>query len=216
MESKTDFTKLPEVKLVEDRKERSMYDNLADLFSIIMACEHLEKAYVRDACSSDEYTTACKKLIAQFKTLKESLGEQVPDIYSFMRKYNMNCPAAANRFKVGVPATIYHGGSQSSEDKGRDLHVFHAVQHFITTMDSLKLEMRAVDELHPNMSDLMDTIQKVPNLPADHTSKEKVKTWLVILNGMRAAEELDDEQVRQMSMDLDIAYNAFHKFVEGE
>jgi hypothetical protein len=62
-----------------------------------------------------------------------------------MRDHHMNCKAAANRIKVGVPATIIHGGGEDS--KGQMLIVFHTVQAFITTMDQLKLEMKAVDEV---------------------------------------------------------------------
>ena len=36
-------------------QERAMYENLADLFSIIVTTEHLENAYVRDCVSADEY-----------------------------------------------------------------------------------------------------------------------------------------------------------------
>lgn len=209
------FVEKPKVVLHRDRKEKKLYENLSDLYSIILATEHMEKAYVRDSITNDEYTSACKKLIAQYKTQREMLGEQVPDIYGFMSRYNMDCAAAANRFKIGVPATIFHGGNQTGEEKKAELSVFHCVQHFITTMDSLKLDMKAVDELHPCMSDLMESLNKVGTLPSDHVSLEKVKHWLVTLNGMRASDELSDDQVRQMLMDLDQAYNAFHKFVAG-
>lgn len=209
------FEEKPNIKLHQDRKQKKLYENLSDLYSIILATEHMEKAYVRDSITNDEYTGACKKLIAQYKTIKETLGDEVPDIYAFMNQYSMDCAAAANRFKIGVPATIYHGGQQTGEEKKAELSVFHCVQHFITTMDSLKLDMKAVDELHPNMSDLMDSLNKVTTLPSDHVSKDKVKVWLITLNGMRASDELSDDQVRQMLMDLDVAYNAFHKFVQG-
>ena len=35
-------------------QERQKYDNLADLYSIIVATEHLERAYIRDAISPQE------------------------------------------------------------------------------------------------------------------------------------------------------------------
>jgi len=108
----------------------------------------------------DLYTDACKKLIAQYKTLKEALGDQA-DVVAFTMKYSLNCNAAVNRysqfliimtalscrFKMGVPATTVHFTPSAG---GRDIHIFHAVQHFITAMDSLKLEMKCVDELHPS------------------------------------------------------------------
>ena len=133
----------------------------------------------------------------------------------------MECRAAENRFKVGIPATVIHGdiaGNAASGGGGGKLEVavFHAVQHFITTMDSLKLNMRAVDELHPTLSELMDSINKVPNLPQQHESKVKTLAWLTTLHQMKAHEELTDEQARQMSFDLDSAYSSFHRFVKGQ
>lgn len=115
----------------------------------------------------------------------------------------------------GVPASIEHNAG-GGEEKGKELHVFHVVQHFITTMDSLKLEMKAVDQLHPHMTDLADSINKVKNLPPENPAKKNVFDWLLRLGKMRAHEELSLEDVRQMSFDLDAAYNAFHKFVKGE
>jgi len=209
-----EFRRLPEIKLATTREKKTQFDQLADLYSIIIATEHLEKAYVRDAVAQDAYTDACKKLIAQFKTLKEALGEA--DVYNFNAKWSLNCNAAANRFKVGVPATTFHGASKpSGEDSKREIHVFHAVQHFITAMDSLKLEMKCVDELHPGFSELLESLNKLPELPPDHVSKTKVQQWLVTLNSMKASDELPEDKIRQMSMDLEIAYNAFHKFVSG-
>ncbi len=49
----------------------------ADLFAILKATEKLERAYVRDAISAKDYEPACEKLIAQFKTLWESLRDTV-------------------------------------------------------------------------------------------------------------------------------------------
>ena len=49
----------------------------ADLFAILKSTEKLERAYVRDAISAKEYEPLCSKLIGQYKTLYESLRDQV-------------------------------------------------------------------------------------------------------------------------------------------
>lgn len=43
-----------EVKLFNNPKEREMYENMADLFSILKTTEHLEKAHMRDAITPEE------------------------------------------------------------------------------------------------------------------------------------------------------------------
>ena len=42
------------IKLCKNNQEREMYENYAELYSIIKTVEYLEKAYVRDSCSADE------------------------------------------------------------------------------------------------------------------------------------------------------------------
>lgn len=55
--------------------------------------------------------------------------------------------------------------------------VAETVQHFITAMDAIKLEQRAVDELHPLVSDLMNALNRVPGLPPDHIGPVKLREW---------------------------------------
>lgn len=42
------------MELYESYKEREAYDNLADLYAVILATEHLERAYARDAITREE------------------------------------------------------------------------------------------------------------------------------------------------------------------
>ena len=48
-----------------------------DLFAIVKTTEKLERAYVRDAISAKDYEPLCAKLIAQFRTLWETLKDTV-------------------------------------------------------------------------------------------------------------------------------------------
>ena len=44
-------------------------------------------------------------------------------------------------------------------------------------MDKLRLEIRAMDEIQPDLKELMDAMSRLMLLPADFEGKEKVKTW---------------------------------------
>ena len=204
---------MAEVKLWSDKREREMFDNFADLFAIIKTTEKLEKAYVRDAISASEYEPACTKLIAQFKTLKTSLKDSVPDVEKFMDKYKMDCPAALNRLITsGIPATIEHKTTTSSSmETGSAMAVAECVQHYITSMDSLKLNMVAVDQVHPILLDLLGSLNNVPLLPAEFEGKVKTRDWISLLNRMGASDELTEQQCRQLLFDLESSYNAFMK-----
>jgi ESCRT-I complex subunit VPS28 len=61
-----------EVELYTTSKERQMYDDQANLYAIIMATEHLERAFARDAITREEYTTECNKLISQFRLAEKA------------------------------------------------------------------------------------------------------------------------------------------------
>lgn len=108
-------------------------------------------------------------------------------------------------------------------------------QGFITVMDALKLKLRAKDQLHPLLSELMTgyTRFKASN---EWEGRPKILHWLVLeptipritpttgqaallmllrpyvcrliaLNQMRASEEVTEEQSRQMLFDLEHAYS---------
>jgi ESCRT-I complex subunit VPS28 len=182
-----------------------MYDNLANLYSIIKTTEALEKAYVRDAISAKDYKAQCTKLITQFKAAQTLTKESAPDIRKFMEEYRLDCKAAYQRLVVeGVPIS---GGQ--ADDSART--IAETVQFFITAMDSLKLGMLAVDQVQPLLGDLLEALSKVSNLPPDWEGKVRVQSWLSKLHTMQAHEELDEDQGRQMLFDLDNAYTEFHK-----
>lgn len=128
-----------EVSLYANSREREGMDEQANLYSIIVATEHLERAYARDAISQKEYTEQCKKLISQFR-LAERILRGSMSTEDFMALYQMDCPRAVERLLVqGVPEAIKGG----STDASHAVTVAETVQHFITTMDAVRLEQRA-------------------------------------------------------------------------
>ncbi|KAL3614999.1 hypothetical protein CASFOL_040660 [Castilleja foliolosa] len=196
-----------EVKLWNDKREREMYENFAELFAIIKATEKLEKAYVRDIIPPSDYETECQKLIAHFKTLSSTLKDIVPSVERFHETYKLDCPSALNRLITsGVPATVEHRTAVSMSGATSAAIVAECVQNFITAMDSLKLNMVAVDQVHPLLSDL---INKLNILPPDFEGKAKMREWIARLAKMGAADELTEQQARQLHFDLESSYNSF-------
>ncbi|KAJ8305350.1 hypothetical protein KUTeg_015895 [Tegillarca granosa] len=154
------------------------------------------------------YTAACSKLLVQYKAaFKQVQSSEFQTVEQFMKKYRLDCPAALERIKEDRPITI-------KDDKGNTSKcIADIVSLFITVMDKLRLEIRAMDEIQPDLRELMENMNRLSIIPADFEGKEKVKKWLDTFNGMSASEELDDSQVRQMLFDLDGAYNAFNRLL---
>lgn len=202
-----------EVELYRNSKERQAYDDQSTLYAIILATEHLERSYARDAITQQEYTTECNKLISQFRLAEKAALKPGETTEYFMKLYEMDCPRAAERLlNMGVPEPIRQ--AEGAGGASVAVTVAETVQHFITTMDAVKLEQRAVDELQPLLSDLMDSLTRLPETPNDFDPNRKVQKWLQKLNALRAVDEIDEEDSRQLYHDLDSAYAEFTRYLK--
>jgi hypothetical protein len=125
----------------------------------------------------------------------------VEDVREFMKKYGLDCDAAYHRLVViGAP-----------DDSVKP--VAEATQHFITLMDSLKLNMRAVYELQPLLNDLIHSFGKIPKLPKEFETgpKQTLQKWLDELNSKEPSFRLSEEQSQDLFFRVDSAYNEFHR-----
>eukprot|EP01035_Chromulina_nebulosa_P018525 gene18525-24243_t len=207
--------KLPEVKQFDNNKERNQIEELAEFYAIIRATELLETAFSRDAVDSNEYTDICSKLISQFKASNAALitAGYIKDSSTFFRDYNIDCPRAFDRLvRDGVPATVMHGSSADNNRSNVKI-VAETVQAFITALDSLKLNQRATDEIQPLIAELTTSLQKVSGLPPNFDGLVKMKAWLQKLNSLRASDEIEEDDARQLIFDIENSYNAFHAFL---
>mmetsp|Transcript_24194 Transcript_24194/g.40401 ORF Transcript_24194/g.40401 Transcript_24194/m.40401 type:complete len:223 (+) Transcript_24194:156-824(+) len=205
-----------EIKLYDDSKERNRLEELSDLYAIIKATELLEAAYSRDCITSEEYADSCSRTISQFKTTESALisRKAIESTEAFMKEFQVDCPRAYERLVVeGVPATVVHGGGK--DDRAKGVVVAETVQAFITTMDALRLGQRAVDEIQPLVSDVTGTLVRVPQLPGDFEGLMKMRLWLQKLHDMRAHDEIEEQESRQLLFDLESSYNSFHNFLKS-
>ncbi|CAM9373777.1 unnamed protein product [Laminaria digitata] len=206
-----------EVTLYSDAWERRKWDKLSEFFAIIKTTEHLENARIKSSIGRDEYTRECSALISQYKDAESALlaDGSITSTVKFIKEYQLDCPYAMDRLvKYGVPATVLHRQVDERDQIGRARQAAETTQCFITAMDALKLEQRAVDEVQPLIYDLSDRLNKVDGLPNDYEGTAKTREWIVTLNGMRAADELSEDQARQLLHDLDTSYSAFFRFLE--
>jgi len=201
-----------DVRLYTTNGEREKYNTLATLYGIIVALDYLERAYVRDAITAAEYSPACTRLLSQYKTMLKLVGPDVSSIEDFMVRYRMDHPAALQRIKVGVPATVEHS-SEAGPETGK--WIAETTQSFITFMDALRLRMRAKDQLHPMLQELVTGYARF-KASKDWEGRSRMVSWLITLNGMKASEELTEEQARQLIFDVEHAYAEFFRSLGGE
>ncbi|KAH7913005.1 vacuolar protein sorting-associated [Hygrophoropsis aurantiaca] len=200
-----------EVRLYSNNSEREKYNLLATLFGIIVALDYLERAYVRDSITAAEYSPACTRLLSQYMTMLKLVKDSVPSIEQFMDRYRMDNPAALHRIKVGVPATVEHS-SEAGPETGK--WIAETTQNFITFMDALKLKLRAKDQLHPILQELVTGYARFKG-SKDWEGRSRMVGWLITLNSMKASEEITEEQSRQLLFDVDHAYAEFFRSLSG-
>ena len=178
-------------------KEQDNVDHLADLYSILLVTEALEKAFIKSLLSPQDYTLECNQLIGQYKTIVKMNDINTLD---FIQNYGLDCKYAIKRLvEIGVPATVEH--SVTTDKSSLSKSIAETVQFFITLMDSLKLNVIAVDEIHPQLADLIQALNR--SSTGDTDGKRKIKEWLVELNRKQASDELSETQTRQLLFDLE-------------
>ena len=202
----------PRIKLYDNARDRNSFNELADLYAIFKATEHLEVSYARDAITKDAYTKACSKLISQFKTAEHTL-EQTPhaNATAFLEHYNASgdCSRAMRRLlQEGVPATVIHQDHSVTSNMSQ-IVVAETVTNFITVIDTLKLNILAVDELTIRMVDLMANLNRTAGMPDDFGPKLKVHQWVKLLQSMAANDEISEDQARQLELDMNTSYSTY-------
>ncbi|XP_047506256.1 vacuolar protein sorting-associated protein 28 homolog [Pieris napi] len=195
-----------EIKLYRNAREREKHDNMAELYAVVSTLQHLEKAYMRDCVRAQEYTAACSRLLVQYRVaFKQVQGDEFPTIESFVSKFRLDCPAALERIRENKPNLI-------KDDKGNtNKYIAEIVSLFITLMDKLRLDLRAMDMIQPELRELKDAMDCLTMLPEDFIGKIKVHEWLETLSAMSASDELSEAQARQLVFDLETSLGAFNK-----
>jgi ESCRT-I complex subunit VPS28 len=136
--------------------------------------------------------------------LSASIASSVPSIERFSEAYKLDCPHALNRLIIsGVPATVEHRAASLAAATSASV-IAQCVHTFITVMDTIKLKMIVVDQVHPLLSDLSASFNKLAGnlLPPDFEGKVKVRGWFARLAKMEATDELTEQQNSNMCIEI--------------
>lgn len=123
----------------------------------------------------------------------------------------MEVPRATERIRIGLPSTVTAPSiNTSTNSNGGGMNgtlILEATQDFITFLDALKLGLLAKDQLHPLLSDVIQSVNKVTD--RDFDGRGKIVQWLIRLNQMKATEEVSEEQARELELDMNASYQGF-------
>lgn len=87
--------------------------------------------------------------------------------------------------------------------------ILEATQEFITFLDAVKLGLLSKDQLHPLLSDVIQSVNRVTD--KDFDNRGKIVQWLITLNQMKASDELSEQQARELDLDIQQAYQGFRR-----
>jgi ESCRT-I complex subunit VPS28 len=116
-----------------------------------------------------------------------------------------------------VPITVEQGPSHRTAQQGDFADatlVVNATETFITLLDAIKIGLVEKDTLHPLLVEIIQAVNQVTDKEFD--DKGKIVQWLISLNQMRAADKLDDDQVREFQFDMEQAYYGFKAILKKD
>lgn len=216
--------------LIKSPLHKSLYDSLAEIYSILPTLEMIEVSFLKDYITDKEkYISTTYRLIHQYQMVIKMFGEDeaklsllinevLPglqrDMSNFLdllqAKFNINFPHAVIRLKNGLPATIEQiNGLQPNNVNSR--LVAEITGNFITCMDAVKLNYKLKDQLHPLLSELVLSLNEL-NEGLEFNGKSKLINWLIKINNLTG--ELSQEEADSFLNDLDVAYKGFYTTLE--
>ncbi|AQZ10750.1 VPS28 (YPL065W) [Zygosaccharomyces parabailii] len=213
-------------------RQREIAETLAEVYSIILCVDQVEKMYIKDVVSDEsEYTRVTSRLLQQYRAIivnnehdqdfQKAFGGSLSE---FCRRYGVIASNGVLRLEKGIPLTTEHAATGSlvpptdstetdpnaspRPGEGMARGVAEATGNFITVMDAVKLGYRNRSQLHPLLAELLLSTNRVARL--DSRNRGRLVEWLVRLNRLRSQETLDEKAARELLADLDAAYREFY------
>jgi len=189
---------------------------VADTIGIIKVVDQLERFYIRNIISAEDYTAQCSALIGQFRAAIIGLGLSLNAFVERHKVLLSQNDLAIKRLQTGIPATtememapryVTCDGAKTTINAKV---AAETTQNFITAMDNLRLELLTTEVLLPLLVDLDGSLRRIPALLPDCKARTNVSKWVSCLNGKKVTDRLSEEECKQMTMDLEVAYSDFH------
>ena len=87
--------------MAETAAERDLIDSLAEIYSIVITLDGLEKHYTKDSISENEYTDICNRLLKQYKSIlkDETVAREFGDLERFKREWDVSIAWSFSQMK---------------------------------------------------------------------------------------------------------------------
>ena len=194
---------MQEIQLGTDASEREKYDNLGEVFAVILAMEQVEKAYSQGAIQYEAYITNVTELLGQFKSLWLLVGNSYTKVDQFLRDFSLDAPLAQQAIRTNRPTN-----KKVKTNQGKQVGDITSL--YITFINYLELGMTSVADLIEPLDNLNFLIGNF-DIDKNNEAVTLVKKWYDILKSMDAMESLSEEQALKVKIDVQAAHTAFDR-----
>lgn len=197
--------------------ERKLHEERAQIFSLIIQADRLERVWGNDGISNDEYEEACKDLIRKYNTLIGPYGRSVPDVRQFGIDYRCNAAQGAEfgyrrLVLAGIPATREHGMLREERNK-QVQRVHECTEAFISLMDTIGMGHVRVEDLVPDVRSLYKALCNVEGLDHGFKFKEQLGSWNERLDSMGALSTLSAEDLAKFKLQVESGYEDYRDWL---
>jgi hypothetical protein len=199
------------VELTTD--EAKVNSERAAIFSQIIVADRLERVWMDDIISNEEYEEACVKLIQQFKNARKAYERSVPDLAQFGADYRCNAVHGVqfgyNRLITGIPATREHDMVRTRDYQGRGQRIHACTEAFISLLDCFEMGNSTAEELAPLVRVLLNTLSRVEGLETGFKFKAICQAWVEKIGAMSAFATLSAEDLANFKMQVLAGYDEY-------
>ena len=189
-------------------EEEEKIQNPANIYSLIRTLQFIEWAYNFSHIDRESYTKETNIILEQYKNATNAFTEY-EGLDNFVKHYKLeDCTYAINRIKEGnikERASTQVIAIQKMTQYFNDLNLM---------LDSDSLSVADIVQLYLELCNTFDDLKNLINL--QHEDIHKIKQcYLNLKNIRKAADILNDEEKKQMKIDLGVANSTITKLLSS-
>ena len=189
-------------------EEEEKIQNPANIYSLIRTLQFIEWAYNFSHIDRESYTKETNIILEQYKNATNAFTEY-EGLDNFVKHYKLeDCTYSINRIKEGnikERASSQVIAIQKMTQYFNDLNLM---------LDSDTLSVADIVQLYLDLCNTFDDLKNLINL--QHEDIHKIKQcYLNLKNNRKAADILNDEEKKQMKIDLGVANSTITKLLSS-
>ena len=189
-------------------EEEEKIQNPANIYSLIRTLQFIEWAYNFSHIDRESYTKETNIILEQYKNATNAFTEY-EGLDNFVKHYKLeDCTYAINRIKEGnikERASSQVIAIQKMTQYFNDLNLM---------LDSDTLSVADIVQLYLELCNTFDDLKNLINLQNEDIHKIKL-CYLNLKNNRKAADILNDEEKKQMKIDLGVANSTITKLLSS-